>query len=275
MSRSTLLTRAGNALDLARKSLAEAARGLASRIRDPVRLARISCLTNLDLGFSAAIAGLQRPDGGWSDVEESVWCTRLLAFGGKEYRLHVERAVAWIKSMQHHDGGWGLSDRDTSKIPITGLVVTLLPAIANGEALKWLVTEWERDLSSTVRLTYKGGFTLMALAQHQNLVQAENLVSKTIDYLRAEQSEDGGFGPWKNHPVGSDPWSTGIVLVGLTSWQEEADPHVIERAVEWLCNTQLISGLWPYHFIDEGSSYAYWGLAKSIEYFEIAGGRKS
>ncbi|HHY95716.1 MAG TPA: terpene cyclase/mutase family protein [Firmicutes bacterium] len=170
--------------------------------------------------------------------------------------------------MQHSDGGWGLSGRDDSRIPTTSLAVTLLPSLANQAAMRWLIQEWERDLRSKVKLTYKGGFLLMALAAHRDLLPAPQLVEQTIEYLAAEQNLDGGFGPWRGHPIGSDPWSTGITLVGLTSWPEAVDARLIQRAVSWLCDTQLESGLWAYHFIDEGSAYAYWGLSRAVEYLE-------
>jgi len=89
-------------------------------------------------------------------------------------------------------------------------------------------------------------------------------VNQTLTYLESEQSEDGGFGPWKDHPVGSDPWSTGVVLWGLSSLGERSPIHIIERAVTWLESTQLPNGLWPYHYLDDGSVMALIGLSKSL-----------
>jgi prenyltransferase beta subunit len=143
-----------------------------------------------------------------------------------------------------------------------------LPEIADVRALSWVIQAWQKDLKSEVRLTYKGGFTLMALARHRNLVNDRTLVKETIEYLAFEQNEDGGFGPWKGHPIGSDPWSTGITLAGLTAWPDLIAKETVEKALDWLCETQLGSGLWPCHFIDEGSAYAYWGLCNTIEYLE-------
>jgi hypothetical protein len=74
--------------------------------------------------------------------------------------------------------------------------------------------------------------------------------------------------PAENHPIGSDPWSTAICLVGLCSYPKLVSRQVIQRAVGWLCRTQLPSGLWPCHFIDEGSAYAYWGLREAIRVLE-------
>jgi hypothetical protein len=43
---------------------------------------------------------------------------------------------------------------------------------------------------------------------------------------------------------------------------------VIEDAVRWLVGAQLPSGYWRYHYIDEGTAYAYWGLSEAISLLE-------
>jgi hypothetical protein len=166
-------------------------------------------------------------------------------------------------------GGWGNSLRDHPRIPVTGLVLHLLGARV-GSAGDWeLLNElWAKDLEAEVALTYKGGFHLMASATAPQ--PSQDLVQRTLMHLGREQNGDGGFGPWRTHPIGSDPWSTGICLVGVCSFPDLADGEMVERAVEWLCSTQLPSGYWPYHFIDEGSAYAYWGLTEAIRFLELS-----
>lgn len=265
-------TVASRVKEKAKTALLGCASQLASRGICLERLCRIACLVGNDSDIARDIAILaamnQQTDGGWSDTEETIWCTKLLSLYEDEYKDHIYKAAAWLKSRQHEDGGWGLSKRDASRIPTTCFALTLLPDTANDKALSWVIQAWEKDLESEVKLTYKGGFALIALARHRDLVKTDALVSKTISYLSCEQNEDGGFGPWKGHPIGSDPWSTGITLVGLTAWPDLIARDTAEKALNWLCETQLDSGLWPYHFIDEGSSYAYWGLCNTIEYLE-------
>jgi len=90
-------------------------------------------------------------------------------------------------------------------------------------------------------------------------------VFRTIEHLAKDQNEDGGFGPWKEHPIGSDPWSTGVVLWGLSRWIENVDPVVIEKALDWLRKTQLPSGYWPYHYLDDGTSLALIGAVSAMK----------
>ena len=118
-------------------------------------------------------------------------------------------------------------------------------------------------MNAATKLTYKGGFYLLACEAHRT-TSAEALAIDTCIYLSCEQNDDGGFGPWKNHPIGSDPWSTGIVLWGLSKWINRVDPTVIERALHWLEVTQLPSGYWPYHYLDEGTSYALIGAVSAM-----------
>ncbi len=260
--------KAGHALASTAESFVEQSRGC-------LRLARLLTIfaitQEIDVSKYAHSLGVkQGSDGGWSDVEETIWCIAAVNQSARGRSQMLDKAWSWLSNVQHKDGGWGLSDRDGSRIITTSLLLTLQPKLANNQALRWISGEWQKDLSAEIKLTYKGGFTLMALAAHRYSFDAGQLVDDTFAYLSREQNDDGGFGPWKNHPIGSDPWSTGITLVGLTSWPEKVDREVVQKSVDWLCRNQLDSGLWRYHFIDEGSAYAYWGLTSAIDYLESA-----
>jgi hypothetical protein len=129
--------------------------------------------------------------------------------------------------------------------------------------------EWERDLDSPIKLSYKGAFYLLSEATEN--CHNIDLPIDTLGHLEQDQNDDGGFGPWKNHPIGSDPWSTGVVLWGLSKWIDKVNPDVVERALRWLEKTQLPSGYWPYHYLDEGTSYALIGAASAIKALEKQG----
>ncbi len=257
-------------INKARSALLESAQGLQIRGCQSLRIARIRCLLDTHNDASCynfdCLITAQQSDGGWSDVEETVWCTKLLGSCGKTHIDHYNKGMGWLTSMQHSIGGWGLTSRDMPRIPITSLVLTLMPQLATEPAFSWLENQWMKDFNVDVRLTYKGGFTLIAFGRNSIQPQNPYLIKQTLNYLANEQNDDGGFGPWKNHPIGSDPWSTGVILVGLTSYPDLVDKVVVERAVEWLYNNQLPSGYWRYHFIDEGSAYAYWGLTEALKY---------
>jgi hypothetical protein len=197
-------------------------------------------------------------DGGWSDPEETAWAATVLSqLSGKDNKA-VRKAINWLEGTRRPGGGWGRHPRDQVRIPTTALVITLVPSAATDADREWVRQAWERDLSSPVRLSYKGGFYLLTVNDEKN-EPIDPLVSRTIAYLVDDQNNDGGFGPWRNHPIGSDPWSTGVVLWGLSKWIDKVDPVVIEKALAWLERTQLPSGYWPYHYLDEGTSYALIG----------------
>lgn len=213
-----------------------------------------------------SILGVQQEDGGWIDAEETIWCLAFLERLGWATEKYFESGLIWLKSQRDRGGGWGRINRDTPRIPITGLLLHLLPELSDPEAVLWLKNEWRKDLESDTRLTYKGGFFLLGLSASGVLVNDCPLIEETSTYLFEEQNEDGGFGPWKDHPIGSDPWSTGIVLLGLLSYPEFVKRVVIEKTVNWLAETQLPNGLWPCHYVEEGSAYAYWGLVEALKY---------
>lgn len=209
----------------------------------------------------------QLSDGGWSDPEETGWGLAVLSETEVEQSEAIQNGNKWLNSVRHPGGGWGRHPRDQVRIPTTALVITLVPSVATDADREWVRQAWEKDLNSLVRLSYKGGFYLLTV-KNENREQIDPLVSRTIAYLAEDQNEDGGFGPWRNHPIGSDPWSTGVVLWGLSKWIEEVDPVIIEKALAWLERTQLPSGYWPYHFLDEGTSYALIGAVAASRAME-------
>lgn len=207
----------------------------------------------------------QHSDGGWINVPETILLSVLCRYRSTLHDCYVA-ALSWLRSVRKADGGWGRTSRDISRIPVTGLLLHLLPELSDQKAVNWLKDEWRKDLQGDTRLTYKGGFFLMGLSASGVTIDDCPLIKETYFYLFDEQNEDGGFGPWKDHPIGSDPWSTGIVLLGLLSYPALVKRDVIEKAVNWLAENQLPNGLWPYHYIEEGSAYAYWGLVEALKF---------
>lgn len=208
----------------------------------------------------------QKHDGGWIDIEETFLAVKLLSIISNDYNSPVERGNKWLLSQRNPNGGWGRTNRDIARIPTTGFLLHLLPELSDKKAVNWIKNEWRKDFQGNARLTYKGSFFLLGLSASRVSVDACPLIKETYSFLADEQNEDDGFGPWKDHPIGSDPWSTGIVLLGLLTYPELVKSTVIERAVNWLAENQLPNGLWPYHYIEEGSAYAYWGLVEALKY---------
>ncbi len=212
------------------------------------------------------VADRQQDDGGWTDVEETTLSIKTLSLVDSAYNTQVEKGKKWLRLQQDADGGWGRTGRDISRIPITGFLLHLLPKLSDPAAVRWLKKEWAKDFAGAARLTYKGGFFLLGLSAAGITVSECPLIRDTCDYLVEEQNEDGGFGPWKGHPLGSDPWSTGIVLMGMPAYPALAKRETIEKTVGWLLKNQLPNGFWPYHYLEDGSAHAYMGLARAWRY---------
>ena len=202
---------------------------------------------------------MQRDDGGWTDVVETMWCTSLLNFFG-EFSGSVEKALKWLRGQSYKDGGWGKSIRDPARIPITAVLLYLLPQLSSDEDLKWLENKWYEERELEPCLTYKAALTLMAFRKNDYHPENQNLISGTVRWLSGQQNDDGGWGPWKGHPVRSDLWCTGIDMVGLLQYPDEIPQKVLWKALKWLRKKQLPNGLWPYHYIEEGSSWALYAL---------------
>jgi hypothetical protein len=212
---------------------------------------------------STYILSKQRADGGWTDPEETAWAISLLAKTKTVNDSSLVKAYSWLSDNRQANGGWSRHSRDFTRIPTSALVIALAPNAANDIDRNQIRKIWLSDLDSPVVLSYKAGFYLLAESNEKK--SAIRKVDSTITIIEAMQNEDGGFGPWKNHPIGSDPWSTGIVLWGLSKWIKRVDPKVIERALAWLEKMQLPTGFWSYHYLDEGTSYALIGAVSAMK----------
>lgn len=203
----------------------------------------------------------QRPDGGWSDPEETAWAISCISLVRGQEDTVVQLAIQWLNAVRMLTGGWGRHPRDQARIPITALISFLVTEAYKREDIDWLQNEWARDFRGPVRLSYKAGFYLLAMPQSQE----DELVEQTIAHLEQDQNADGGFAPWKEHPMGSEVWSTGVVLWGLARWIDHVDHAVLERALNWLEKAQLPSGYWPYHYLDDGASLALIGAVAAMK----------
>jgi len=205
----------------------------------------------------------QHDDGGWTDVEETLWCLGYLSFYRGDYSTQLECGKQWLASVRKPCGAWGKTERDQPRITVTGLVSAVVPEVVEGKALDWLADEWQHDLDSSVQLTYKGAFFLLG-QRHPQAQDKYSLVECTITLLCSEQEDDGGFGPWKGHPVGSDPWCTGVALWGLSGFESRVPAQTFERGLSWLQSRQLDDGMWPYHYLDDGTAMALIGAASAL-----------
>jgi squalene cyclase len=203
----------------------------------------------------------QRKDGGWTDVEETLWCAAFLDF----YENHsesVKGAIKWLQGQEQKDGGWGRSVRDKARIPLTSLLHCFLPQLKSDIRLKWLENKWHQEQKMNPNLTYKVALIIMAFSRNDYKPENNQLINKAIGWLCGQQNEDGGWGPWKDHPVGSDPWSSGICLVSVTHFPGKVPTKVIKDGLQWILKKQLPDGLWPYHYLEDGSSWALYALIK-------------
>jgi len=211
----------------------------------------------------------QKNDGGWVDCEDSTWNVYFLS-GNPEHALNRKKAIQWLKSEKCKNEGWGFCKRDNSCIPITSQVLYLIPELRVSSAAKWLENEWARDLKAAVNLNYKGAWYLLAYTQmHDDFKMSEELLINTIKYLISEQRNDGGWGPWKNHPAPTSAFITGLTVLALSESLKIISLKSIatsfKKCVKWFKANQIENGLFPVHYIEEGSAWAYIGWRKIVD----------
>ena len=200
----------------------------------------------------------QKQDGGFIGNTDTLWNIKFLSYFPK-YDSNRLQAIKWVISDNGNEPGFGRSKRDMHRIPVTGLALFLLPELASPENLAWLEDTWYSERNS---LTYKAAYTLLAFMKNGYQSKQEKLIAETAEWLVSQQEKSGGFAPWLNHPVGANVYCTSIALLAIISLNNKSFERVINKSYEYLCKTQLKSGIWPYHEIEDGAS---WGLLALTE----------
>jgi hypothetical protein len=150
------------------------------------------------------------------------------------------------------------------RIPVTGLALYLLQELSETKHLEWLERTWLSEVNS---LTYKVAYTLLAFKANSYRPKHESLIDGNIQWIATQQEGDGGFAPWCKHPVGSNIYCTALAVLGLLSYGKEQYGAEILKAYEYMKITQLKNGIWPYHEIDDGSSWGLYAMTKAEEAF--------
>lgn len=202
----------------------------------------------------------QGQDGGWVGIVDTGWNAFFLKkLNRHEHQESIVKALDFIRSECNEHGLWGRSRRDISRIPVSGILTYLFPELAEPERLLLLEKLWISEKNS---ITYKAGYTLMAFKRADYRPETENLVRETVDWLAANQLQDGGFSPWKDHPLDADVFCTAIAVLGLLQYRHMAAPAVLRLALGWLDGNRLANGIWKYHEIEDGASWGLYALSQ-------------
>lgn len=200
----------------------------------------------------------QNEDGGFVSNADTIWNIKFLEYY-PEFTVERNRAVEWL-CKQQKNGCFGRSIRDMVRIPVTGLAYYLLPELCLGnDNLCYLEDLWKSEMCS---LTYKASYTLMAFKKNEYKPKDDILISESVKWLENQQEIDGGFAPWKKHPVGTNIYCTAVSCLGLLSYPEYCSMDRIDRAYDFMVKTQLKNGLWAYHELEDGAA---WGLRAMVE----------
>jgi len=209
-------------------------------------------------------ADSQYPDGGFVANSDTIWNIRLLQYYDK-YHSQAGEALEWLSNNSGAEGGFGRSKRDICRIPVTGLALYLLPQLSEPKHLEWLESAWLLEANS---LTYKAAYTLLAFDANNYKPKHDSLINDNMGWLAAQQEDNGGFAPWLKHPVGANIYCTAIATLGLLSFGKGLYRDKIIKSYEYMKTTQLKSGIWPYHEIEDGSSWGLYAMTKVEEFFE-------
>jgi len=202
----------------------------------------------------------QQKDGGWIAVSDTVWNLYFLKqLDHQLYKSQISDALSFLQDQRNSHGLWGRSKRDIERVPVTGLLLHLLPELADPDTLSLLEQLWRGERNG---LTYKAAYTLLAFKRNGYQTRETSLIDNTVSWLMRNQREDGGYAPWKTHPVYSDVYCTAVATLGLLQYTELVSPQVLNLCLQWLEANQLPQGIWAFHEIEDGASWGLWALVE-------------
>jgi squalene-hopene/tetraprenyl-beta-curcumene cyclase len=192
----------------------------------------------------------------------------------------VQRAVAWMVSMQNDDGGWAAFDRNNDKIflndlpfsdmaslsdpstpDIAGRVLEALGLLddpryhevcARGIAYLRATQEPEGSWFGRWGVNYVYGTSnVLCALSRQRIAAGDPMTARAVAWLRSVQNADGGWGEclesYGNRALmgkgRSTPSQTAWALMGLLAYVPAEDPAV-ERGIAWLVAKQTPAGSW-------------------------------
>jgi len=192
----------------------------------------------------------------------------------------VRRGVNWLVGMQSSNHGWGAFDADnTSKligelpfcdfgevtdppsadVTAHALEMLALEGLADSESarsgLDWLLREQESDGSWFgrwgVNHVYGMGAVLPAL-RAMGIRGDDSRVRRAVQWLRAHQNDDGGFGEDCRSYVDPSWIGRGDSTASQTAWalmamhaaELERGDEMVQRALAWLADNQREDGTW-------------------------------
>ena len=194
-------------------------------------------ITDVDGDWAVNAPGVK--SGGWAfqynndhypDVDDTAVVGMALHRADPEaFKEPIDLAVDWIEGMQSANGGWGAFDIDNDKdflnnIPFADHGALLDPPTADVSA---------RCISFLCQLGHD---------------RSHPVVARGLDYLRAEQEEDGSwYGRWGTNYV----YGTWSVLCALNAAGDDPTAPHIRKAVDWLVAQQREDGGWG----EDGATY--------------------
>ncbi|MFQ3596661.1 MAG: squalene--hopene cyclase, partial [Sphingomonadaceae bacterium] len=190
--------------------------------------------------------------------------------GDPRYAEAIERACEWIVGMQSSNGGWGAFEPenehfylnaipfadhgallDPPTVDVTARCVGLLAQVDRerhaepiARALAWIRSQQEEDGSFFGRWGANyvyGTWSVLVALKAAGVSLEEPWVRRAIDWLKAQQRPDGGWGEGletyeagvRGHAIESTASQTAWALLGLMAAGEVDSPEVA-RGVAWL-----------------------------------------
>jgi len=206
----------------------------------------------------------QERDGGWISIVDTMWNVNFFKMlNSVKYQDRISCGLKFLEEQTNRNGLWGRSQRDVSRIPVTGMMLYLHPELATYDRLYKLENLWESEINS---LTYKAAYLLMAFKKCSYKPKQEKIIADTLRWLVKNQRDDGSFSPWKEHPVASDIFCTSVASLGLLQYREFVPVDVFKKALLWIEETHLPQGIWAYHEIEDGASWGLWAMTELSRY---------
>lgn len=223
--------------------------------------------------FFNLLLNKQHADGGFTELRETLIILEIMYNEHKNF----DNILKWIYSLIDENGGIRAHERDRSRMPDTAMVFFLLKKLNienlyEEKMINYINNIWSKELYVQGGLTYKAGRFLSAYSLYplKKRKDIESLYTDTIQFLKNNQHQDGGFSPNIYDKLESMPLYSSIVYKGLKDnlilGQSNYIEQILSKLKDYLFNSSQVGGGWAEHERDYITSVIIYNLIEGGRY---------
>jgi prenyltransferase beta subunit len=164
------------------------------------------------------------------------------------FQENLEKSCDWLESIQHPNGGWGLTKSQAPSLVNTAEAISVLLKSRNKDrklsiekGIAFIIDNWRKHLEERGPKVRFVSFSLLALVENESIAKHSADAEQMKNWIRQHQNADGGWGAMASEE--SDLTATCSVIQSIVAF--DASSSMLAPAKNWILGQRVNSG-WPF-----------------------------